>query len=583
MDSPTDNKHELTTVDTAGGIVGFEVNGDELPPGYFRSKFFLGSMAAICVSLWGGVSAFAFAAPILSVINEDIGPDPAYTWIALIYNVTIAVIIAPLGRLSDIFGRRYFFVACAALGVLGSIICATAQNVKVLIGGNVFLGVASAAALSFNYTLSEIVPMKYRYIASGVAFMFTVPGSGCGAIFAYSFIQNHPGVGWRGVYWLLFAIEMLSFILFVLFYFPPSFAKKHLRDENQSKMFWIKNFDYIGTFLYAAGLVIFIMGLSWGGAQYPWKHPATISAIVVGLALMVIFVLWEIYAPLKEPLMPLRVVKNREWMISALLTSIGASIYYAFAVVWPAQASILYSNGDLIWLGAVASALSLAINGGQIISGFLINKIGYSNWQETISLLGVAGFLGGAACSTPYNFSTAISLIVIGNFLVGWNETIAIMNAAICVNDQKDIGIAAGLAGSMRSAVSAIAGAIYIAVLTTRLTQTIPAEVPPALIQAGLPSSSVAGFITALSSGSATALKAVPGITDAITAAGTIAYKEANAHAYRTVYLTTLAFTGLALLLSFWAPNTTKYMSNKVAATLHNEEHIPDAEKMEQK
>jgi hypothetical protein len=166
---------------------------------------------------------------------------------------------------------------------------------------------------------------------------------------------------------------------------------------------------------------------------------------------------------------------------------------------------------------------------------------------------------------------------------VGWNETIAIMNAGICVFDQKDIGIAAGLAGSMRSTVSAIAGAIYIAVLNTRLAQTIPAEVPPAVIKAGLPSSSVAGFIEALSSGSAAALEAVPGISDAIITAGTAAYKEANAHAYKTVYLTTLAFTSLAVILSFWAPNTTKYMSNKVAATLKNEQQIPDEEKTEQK
>jgi MFS family permease len=210
----------------------------------------------------------AFAAPILNIINEDIGPDPAYTWIALVYNVSVAVTIAPLGRLSDIFGRRYFFIGSALLGVLGSIICATAQSIPVLIGGNVFLGIASAASLSFNYTLSEIVPMKYRYIASGVAFMFTIPGSGCGAIFAYIFIQDYPGISWRGTYWLLFGIEMLSFILFVLFYFPPSFTKKHLRDENHSKLFWIKNFDYVGTFLYAAGLVVFIMGLSWGGKYF---------------------------------------------------------------------------------------------------------------------------------------------------------------------------------------------------------------------------------------------------------------------------------------------------------------------------
>lgn len=276
-------------------------------------------------------------------------------------------------------------------------------------------------------------------------------------------------------------------------------------------------------------------------------------------------------------------------------------IHIDHSIAGPAQASVLYSNGNLLWLGAVSSALSLAINFGQIISGIFINKIGYTNVQETVALVGVAGFLGGklfrrnhesrplhsslltesiaAACSTPYNFNTAISLIVIGNFLVGWNETIAIMNAGICVLDQKDIGIGAGLAGSMRSAVSAVAGAIYIAVLNTRLASTVPAEVPPAVIDAGLPSSSVADFITALSSGSAKVLAAVPGITDQIIVAGTKAYKQANADAYKTVYLSTLAFTGLAIILTFWAPNTKKYMTNKVAATLHNEEKIADEER----
>jgi hypothetical protein len=62
VDSETNQKNELTysksVTGTAGDIVGFEINGDELPPGYFTSKFFLGSMAAICISLWGGVSAF---------------------------------------------------------------------------------------------------------------------------------------------------------------------------------------------------------------------------------------------------------------------------------------------------------------------------------------------------------------------------------------------------------------------------------------------------------------------------------------------------------------------------------------------
>jgi hypothetical protein len=56
--------------------VGAHVELDEssLPPGYFTSKFFIGSMAGIGLGLMAGVAAFGYAAPILSLINADIGP-----------------------------------------------------------------------------------------------------------------------------------------------------------------------------------------------------------------------------------------------------------------------------------------------------------------------------------------------------------------------------------------------------------------------------------------------------------------------------------------------------------------------------
>lgn len=52
----------------------FEIDSEELPPGYFRSLFFLGSMAGIGLGLMAGVAGYAYAAPILTLINNDIGP-----------------------------------------------------------------------------------------------------------------------------------------------------------------------------------------------------------------------------------------------------------------------------------------------------------------------------------------------------------------------------------------------------------------------------------------------------------------------------------------------------------------------------
>jgi MFS family permease len=48
-----------------------------------------------------GVGGFALAAPLLGVINDDIGPDPNYVWIALVYTLTLAIGLVLVGRLSD--------------------------------------------------------------------------------------------------------------------------------------------------------------------------------------------------------------------------------------------------------------------------------------------------------------------------------------------------------------------------------------------------------------------------------------------------------------------------------------------------
>lgn len=51
----------------------FETDEDALPPGYFKSSFFWGTMFAIGLGLFAGVAGFGYAAPVLGIINEDIG------------------------------------------------------------------------------------------------------------------------------------------------------------------------------------------------------------------------------------------------------------------------------------------------------------------------------------------------------------------------------------------------------------------------------------------------------------------------------------------------------------------------------
>lgn len=232
-------------------VIDQTVNSSSLPKGYFRSRYFLGSSAAVALSLLATVSAFGYAAPILAVINEDIGPDPNYVWVSLVYTVSLSVSLVLVGRITDIFGRRYFVISFTLLGAIGTIVCATAKTIPILIGGNVLLGISTACGMSFPFLIGELVPIRYRYLSTAIIYGLLYPGSGFGPIISEAFIKYQPSIGWRGVYWLVLGYEVLALVLWVTCYFPPTFEDKHGSDK---KMDWLKNFDYVGIFLYTAGL-----------------------------------------------------------------------------------------------------------------------------------------------------------------------------------------------------------------------------------------------------------------------------------------------------------------------------------------
>jgi hypothetical protein len=109
---------------------------------------------------------------------------------------------------------------------------------------------------------------------------------------------------------------------------------------------------------------------------------------------------------------------------------------------------------------------------------------------------------------------------------------------------------------------------VYTVILNNRLSQTIPASVPPALVAAGLPTGSIATFLSAITLGTPAAWATVEGLTPSIQAAGVRAYQEANAAAYKTVFLSTIAFCGVGILASFWAPNVDALLTKDVVVQL---------------
>lgn len=98
---------------------------------------------------------------ILSFINAELGPEPTYTWITISWNLGGAIFVTIGGRLSDLFGRRWFFLTGAATLIVGSIVGATGQSIgQMIASGAIFGSGAGLLEMAFGAVQVRILPMQ---------------------------------------------------------------------------------------------------------------------------------------------------------------------------------------------------------------------------------------------------------------------------------------------------------------------------------------------------------------------------------------------------------------------------------------
>jgi MFS family permease len=215
-----------------------------------------------------------------------------------------------MGRLSDLFGRRWIFIGGNTVALIGGIVCATSPNVHSLIVGAAVFGLGEAIQLSFAAAVGELVPNKHRPFALSFIFLTSAPIATFGTVISRKFIEN-PNLGWRWCFYINIIDMGLAVILLFFCYHPPSFNLLH---ERKTKREMTRQLDYLGMALWVAGLTIFLLGISWGGVIYPWKSAAVISCIIIGICLLVALGLWETFGKLKYPIIPVQFFKNRGYM-----------------------------------------------------------------------------------------------------------------------------------------------------------------------------------------------------------------------------------------------------------------------------
>lgn len=186
--------------------------------------------------------------------------------------------------------------------------------------------------------------------------------------------------GWRAGYWLL-AIIFIVFTGIAIFSVPKDFT-----DKTPFNWGTIKRFDFLGTVLTVSGIGMFSAGLSLGGtASQGWTSSYVLALLIVGIALIVAFVLWEIH--FESPLMPMTVWKSRNFTLVLVILMLG------FTAFTPTAFFISLYFQDVWHMDALTVAvhlLPMAINGilVNIFAGWALHRIS----NKLLMLIGAGSY-----------------------------------------------------------------------------------------------------------------------------------------------------------------------------------------------
>ncbi|KAF5988510.1 fungal trichothecene efflux pump [Fusarium coicis] len=489
--------------------------GADLPAKYFRSPQFLLSFLSVALAFQSGYAGYIMPANVITIINQDIGPSESYIWVLLTYVLAETVTFVLLGRLGDIFGRRWLFIGTNALGFAGYMICSRSNNMNQLIGGSAVAGVGCAIQTSQCVMFGEMVPVDIRLKMLGIAFAMFAPLTAIYPGVARTMVTQ---ASWRWCYYCPALFSGLAAVIQIFFYFPPDFEMLHTTLSRRSA---VKRLDYGGVFIFAGSMTSLMLGISWGGQKYPWHSSEVIATIVVGGCGLIGFALYERLVPLKEPLMPLYMFANRNFMCLTTVASVASMIFYALNIVYPLQISAVYGKSVQTTGWMTCTLVGGAVT-GQGLASFspMLRKWVSLKTQLIATTVVYVAFSGGMAAVSSHGQARSIVFSIISSTVNGYMEVMTIGGAPMMVAHE-DIGVAVGLEYTFRVAASALAW---------------------------LPETSLASFLSAFTAGKAEQLVKIPGVTPSVMNAAKVAGLRAFENAFQLVYLVGIAFGACAII-----------------------------------
>ncbi|RWA08275.1 hypothetical protein EKO27_g6834 [Xylaria grammica] len=324
----------------------------------------------------------------LYIVADALGGGNQAAWIANGFFITSTVGQLLYGRLSDIWSRKVILLIGLAIFFIGSLASSLANTVTQLIVFRALTGIGGGGLMTVaQLIVSDVVPLRERGKYQGILGAVVAIANGIGPVIGGALSATSRD-GWRNIFRLSLPLTVLT-TLCVVFFMPL----KKVEGDWKLKL---RAVDFIGIALTLAGTTIFLLGLTWGGVDYPWDSAHVIATLVVGFALSVAFVLWQ-WKGAKYPLIPLHVFKSRIVNGACLTMAINGWNFVVQVYYIPTFYQLAYGY-SATQAGALLLPITLLQTASSTLSGLIVHWVG--RYRECVLFGWLAWAIGLGLMST---------------------------------------------------------------------------------------------------------------------------------------------------------------------------------------